>query len=76
VARFGERDAESLFIVCSGTHGICQTGFIGEGVIDARPRSVAVLLAHAVNPFYGFSHIRRVTENNVDLNRNSAFVRS
>jgi hypothetical protein len=28
-----------------------------------------VLLVHAVNP-YGFSHIRRVTENNVDLNRN------
>jgi hypothetical protein len=75
-ARFGDRDAESLFIVCSGTHGnegfcgsFCQTGFIREGVIDARPRSVAVLLAHAVNP-YGFSHIRRVTEDNVDLNSN------
>jgi hypothetical protein len=76
VARFGDRDAESLLIVCSGTHGnegfcgsFCQTGFIGEGVVDARPRGVAVLLAHAVNP-YGFSHIRRVTEDNVDLNRN------
>ena len=28
-----------------------------------------MLLVHAVNP-YGFSHIRRVTEDNVDLNRN------
>ena len=28
-----------------------------------------MLLLHAVNP-YGFSHIRRVTEDNVDLNRN------
>jgi Protein of unknown function (DUF2817) len=76
VARFGDRDAESLLIVCSGTHGnegfcgsFCQTAFIEEGVIDARPRTVTVLLVHAVNP-YGFSHIRRVTENNVDLNRN------
>jgi Protein of unknown function (DUF2817) len=30
---------------------------------------VTVLLVHAVNP-YGFSHNRRVTEDNVDLNRN------
>src|SRR5579863_1850544 len=76
VARFGDMDAESLFVVCSGTHGNegscgsgCQIGLIEEGVIEARPRSVAVLLAHGVNP-YGFSHIRRVTEDNVDLNRN------
>jgi len=76
VARFGDRDAENLLIVCSGTHGNegfcgsgCQIGLIKEGVIDARPRTVAMLLAHAVNP-YGFSHVRRVTEDNVDLNRN------
>lgn len=76
VARFGAIDAENLFIVCSGAHGNegfcgsgCQIGFIGEGVVAARPRSVAVLLVHAVNP-YGFSHIRRVTEDNLDLNRN------
>ena len=76
VARFGDAEAESLFVVVSGTHGNegfcgsgCQTGLIGEGVVAARPKSVAVLLVHAVNP-YGFSHIRRVTENNVDLNRN------
>jgi len=76
VARFGDKDAEALLIVISGTHGNegfcgsgCQTGFIGEGVIDARPKSVAVLIAHAINP-YGFSHIRRVAEDNVDLNRN------
>jgi hypothetical protein len=76
VARFGEMDAEALLIVISGTHGNegfcgsgCQTGFIRKGVIDARPKSVALLMAHAINP-YGFSHIRRVTEDNVDLNRN------
>jgi hypothetical protein len=76
VARFGDMDAEALFIVISGTHGnegFCgsagQIGLIKEGVISARPQSVAVLLVHAINP-YGFSHIRRVTEGNVDLNRN------
>ncbi len=76
VGRFGDPEAESLFVVVSGTHGNegfcgsgCQTGLIGEGVVHGRPKSVAVLLVHAVNP-YGFSHIRRVTEDNVDLNRN------
>jgi Protein of unknown function (DUF2817) len=76
VARFGEMDAGNLFVVISGTHGNegfcgsgCQTGFIGEGVIDARPKSVALVMAHAINP-YGFSHIRRVTEDNAALNRN------
>jgi hypothetical protein len=76
VARFGHIDAENLFIICAGTHGNegfcgsgCQIGLIKEGIINDRPQSVAVLLVHAVNP-YGFSHIRRVTEDNVDLNRN------
>ena len=75
-ARFGDRDAQALFIVCSGTHGNegfcgsgCQIGLIDEKIVAARPPAVAVLLLHAVNP-YGFSHIRRVTEDNVDLNRN------
>ena len=76
VARFGDMAAENLLIICSGTHGNegycgsgCQIGLIGEGIVGSRPLSVAVLLVHAVNP-YGFSHIRRVTEDNVDLNRN------
>src|SRR5271166_5133180 len=76
VARFGATGAESLLIVVSGTHGNegfcgsgCQIGLIAQGVVAARPQDVEVLLVHAVNP-YGFSHIRRVTEDNVDLNRN------
>jgi hypothetical protein len=75
-ARFGAMDAENRLIVCSGTHGnegFCgsgsQVGLIKERVVADRSRRVAVLLVHAVNP-YGFSHIRRVTEDNVDLNRN------
>jgi hypothetical protein len=30
---------------------------------------MALLLIYAVNP-YGFSHLRRVNEDNIDLNRN------
>jgi 5-enolpyruvylshikimate-3-phosphate synthase len=41
-----------------------------DAVIDKlRDAGVAVLYIHALNP-YGFSHIRRVTHENVDLNRN------
>lgn len=65
-----------LLIVTSGIHGV--EGPVGSAVqryfMDAvLPRSdldqMSVLLVHALNP-YGFRHLRRVTENNVDLNRN------
>ncbi len=74
----GPADAPSLLILTSGTHGV--EGFCGSGCqrallddddmvrrLDAG--KVAVLLVHAVNP-YGFSHLRRVNEDNVDMNRN------
>jgi hypothetical protein len=78
VARDGHPDAGSLLIVSSGCHGV--EGFCGSGVQvaalrdsawreHARQRGVAVLYIHALNP-YGFSHIRRATHENVDLNRN------
>ncbi|MFZ4289857.1 M14 family metallopeptidase [Variovorax sp. HJSM1_2] len=71
-------DAERLLIVSSGCHGV--EGFCGSGVQTfalhdeewrekARAQGVAVLYVHALNP-YGFSHLRRVTQENVDLNRN------
>jgi Protein of unknown function (DUF2817) len=78
VALDGPRDAQSLLIVSSACHGV--EGFCGSGVQvfalhdsawreKARAAGVAVLYIHALNPF-GFSHIRRVTHENVDLNRN------
>jgi hypothetical protein len=78
VARDGDPNAGSLLIVSSACHGV--EGFCGSGVQvaalhdapwreHARERGVAVLYIHALNP-YGFSHIRRATEENVDLNRN------
>jgi hypothetical protein len=74
VALIGPADAGRLMIVASGTHG--AEGFCGSGIQVAwlaaahrPPADTAILLIHALNP-YGFSHVRRVTEDNVDLNRN------
>jgi hypothetical protein len=78
VARDGADGADKLLIVSSGCHGV--EGFCGSGVQvaalqdaawrdRARERGVAVLYIHALNP-YGFSQWRRVTQENVDLNRN------
>lgn len=78
VALDGPADAQRLLIVSSGCHG--AEGFCGSGVQvfaahdaewrqHAHEAGVAVLYLHALNP-YGFSHLRRVTNENVDLNRN------
>ena len=76
VAWFGARDAETVLVMVSGTHG--AEGFCGSGAqIDwlrrgehaALPAGLGVLMIHAINP-YGFAWLRRVTEENVDLNRN------
>jgi uncharacterized protein DUF2817 len=77
-ALVGPDDAASLLCILSGTHGV--EGFCGSGVQialldDASFRAAvdksgaAVLLYHAVNP-YGFSHLQRTDEDNIDLNRN------
>jgi hypothetical protein len=78
IAFDGALDAKHLLIVSSACHGV--EGFCGSGVQvfalhddewreKAQAAGVAVLYIHALNPF-GFSHIRRVTHENVDLNRN------
>ena len=76
VARLGPADADLLYIVASATHGVegflgsgCQIGFLREAIVGERPQGSCLLLVHAMNP-YGFAHARRVTESNVDLNRN------
>ena len=74
----GPRNAASLLLISSACHG--AEGFCGSGVQVAllrdaawhallRERGVAVLYLHALNP-YGFSWLRRVTHEGVDLNRN------
>ena len=78
VALDGAPDAQRLLIVSSGCHGV--EGFAGSGAQvamlgnarwreSARRAGVAVLYLHALNP-HGFSFWRRVTDENVDLNRN------
>ena len=54
-----------------GVEGYCGSA-IQTGVLDLGPVTApdtAVLHIHAVNP-YGFSHSRRATHENIDLNRN------
>lgn len=74
VARKGPPRPRSVLAVSSGTHGV--EGFFGSAVQlawlesgAALPAEDAALLIHAVNPF-GFAWVRRVNEDNVDLNRN------
>ena len=78
VALDGPLDADKLLIVSSACHGV--EGYCGSGVqvfalhdaewrARAKAQGVAVLYVHALNP-YGFSHVRRATHENVDLNRN------
>jgi hypothetical protein len=78
VVREGPADAKHVLLVSSACHGV--EGYCGSGVqIDAlrsaewhkavAQSGVAVVYVHALNP-HGFSHVRRVTQENVDLNRN------
>lgn len=75
-AWLGPRDAGRVLVVISGTHGV--EGFCGSGPQvgllrgDAGavlPADTAVLMIHGINP-HGWAWLRRVTEENVDLNRN------
>lgn len=77
VALYGPSDARNLLILVAGTHGVeafagsgAQTTMIESLRFAALPARTAVLLIHAINP-YGFAWLRRVNEDNVDLNRNS-----
>lgn len=76
VAVIGEADAPAVMLLNSATHGV--EGFCGSAALvawlrseapSALPASVRAVLIHAINP-HGFAWLRRVTEGNVDLNRN------
>ena len=73
VAVHGPTNASKVLMTTSAVHGIegfcgstIQTGLLQQLTL---PPDVAVVHVHAVNP-HGFSHARRVNEDNVDLNRN------
>jgi hypothetical protein len=71
-----QKETKKLLILTSGTHGVegyvgsaVQRMFMNEILAPEMVEEVGVLFVHSVNPF-GFKYTRRVTENNVDFNRN------
>lgn len=73
-AYFGDPSPAGVLLVSSGIHGVeglagsaLQLAFI-DALAPACDRT-GILLVHALNP-YGFAHLRRANEHNVDLNRN------
>ncbi|MDB5425946.1 MAG: hypothetical protein JWQ29_3362 [Phenylobacterium sp.] len=76
VAWIGPADAAAVLVLVSGTHGVeghcgsgAQVDWLRRGEAARLAPDQAVLLIHAINPF-GFAWSRRVTHENVDLNRN------
>jgi len=76
VASLGNVDAETVLVLGSGTHGVegfagsaIQTGLLHEGIGELLSTNLRIVMIHGINP-YGFAHLRRVNEDNVDLNRN------
>jgi hypothetical protein len=74
IAWIGARLPSRVVIHSSGIHGV--EGFAGSAVqlalLDSPfdiPQDAALILVHCLNPF-GMAWLRRVNENNVDLNRN------
>lgn len=81
-AWFGPEGAERIVVVVSGTHGVegyagsmCQSRWLEDHPDLDLPEGVALAFVHAFNPF-GFAWVRRVNEDNVDLNRNFADLAS
>lgn len=76
VAVLGSLAASRVLAVGCGTHGIegypgsaALTHWMRAGGARRLPPDTAVVFLHAHNP-WGFAHKTRVTEENVDLNRN------
>ncbi len=75
VAELGKPEAKKIILVVSGTHGV--EGYCGSALqtewlarhSENRPDDTRVILVHGFNPV-GFAWVRRVNEDNVDLNRN------
>jgi hypothetical protein len=73
-AKVGSPNAQNIFLHISGTHGI--EGFLGSAIqlailtyLQKLPDNLCVIFVHCLNP-WGMDNLRRVTEENIDLNRN------
>lgn len=76
VGWIGDGEARIVLVLISGTHGVegfcgsaIQTALLETETINYIPEGIAILFVHALNP-YGFSHVRRTDERNIDINRN------
>jgi hypothetical protein len=65
-----------LLIITSGIHGIegftgsaLQRFFMDKNFLGLKDPGTGILIVHGINP-HGLKNFRRVTANNVDLNRN------
>jgi hypothetical protein len=72
---FGAPHPRRVLVHSSGLHGVegyagsaIQLQWLTEGM-PALPADAAIAIVHVLNP-YGCAWLRRVNENNVDLNRN------
>ena len=75
-----QQTPKRLLILVAATHGVegpagsaVMRLFIDEFMTPAALADTGVLLLHGLNP-YGFAAQRRVTEANIDLNRNAALT--
>ncbi|WP_232225529.1 M14 family metallopeptidase [Oceanobacillus manasiensis] len=69
-------EKDKVALLSSGEHGIegyagaaCIHLFVEEYIQQLQPETTGICLVHAINP-WGMRNFRRVTENNIDLNRN------
>jgi hypothetical protein len=76
VAIIGSKHATDYLVLGSGTHGVegfagsgIQTGLLREGIHNELGPHMGLIMIHAINP-YGFTHLRRSNEDNIDINRN------
>ncbi len=76
LAWFGDVAAKKVLVSISGTHGVegyCGSGIQVSSLITSwhcqAKGDVAIAMIHGLNP-YGMSHLRRVNEDGVDVNRN------
>ena len=74
IAWIGSQTPRHVVVHCGGIHGV--EGFTGSAIqlraleeIQFVDPTMAVVFVHVLNP-YGMAWLRRVNENNVDLNRN------
>lgn len=73
-AKIGNASSQNVFLHIAGTHGI--EGFLGAAIqlailsyLKNVPDNLSIIFIHCLNP-WGMDNLRRVTEENIDLNRN------